>query len=91
MVKHRFVPLYLPPYNPELNLIEILWKHAKYPWRAFTSWTRETLAREVTELMGGFNWLLKYFPTTCNRKHSTSQNAMHACKFSRAFQGMRQP
>ncbi|MFL9856252.1 transposase [Paraburkholderia madseniana] len=23
---------YLPPYSPELNLIEIVWKHAKYHW-----------------------------------------------------------
>lgn len=27
--------LYLPPYCPELNAIEILWKHAKYFWRRF--------------------------------------------------------
>ncbi|MBK7464932.1 MAG: transposase [Betaproteobacteria bacterium] len=24
---------YLPPYSPELNMIEILWKQAKYHWR----------------------------------------------------------
>ena len=30
MIKYRFVPLYLPPYSPELNMIEILWKHVKY-------------------------------------------------------------
>jgi transposase len=23
---------YLPPYSPELNLIEILWRHIKYRW-----------------------------------------------------------
>jgi len=23
---------YLPPYSPELNLIEILWRFIKYPW-----------------------------------------------------------
>ena len=28
---------YLPPYSPELNRIEILWKHAKYFWRRFAS------------------------------------------------------
>ena len=54
MIKYRFVPLYLPPYSPELNMIEILWKQAKYHCRAFTSWTRETLAREVTELIRAF-------------------------------------
>ena len=28
MVRDRFVLLFLPPYSPELNLIEILWKQA---------------------------------------------------------------
>ena len=51
----RFVPLYLPPYSPELNLIEILWKHAKYHWRSFTAWTRDTLISEVTNLLAGFS------------------------------------
>ena len=54
LIVHRFVPLYLPPYSPELNLIEILWKHAKYHWRGFTSWTRDTLIGEVTNLLAGF-------------------------------------
>ncbi|WP_422646233.1 transposase, partial [Xenorhabdus nematophila] len=27
--------LYLPAYSPELNLIEIVWKQAKYHWRRF--------------------------------------------------------
>ncbi len=31
-VRDRFVLLFLPPYSPELNLIEILWKQAKYHW-----------------------------------------------------------
>ncbi|WP_415873359.1 transposase [Burkholderia ubonensis] len=26
---------YLPPYSPELNLIEIVWRHLKYRWRRF--------------------------------------------------------
>ena len=54
LVKNRFAALYLPPYSLELNLIEILWKNAKYHWRAFTSWTRESLMREVMDLNGGF-------------------------------------
>ena len=41
LVKHRFVLLYLLPRSPKLNLIEILWRHAKYHWRAFTSWTKD--------------------------------------------------
>jgi transposase len=33
---------YLPPYSPELNIIEILWRFMKYEWielGAYTSWT----------------------------------------------------
>jgi len=51
---HKFFLLYLPPYSPELNLIEILWKHAKYHWRDFTSWTPATLVREVQNLLASF-------------------------------------
>jgi transposase len=54
LVNHRFIPLYLPPYSPELNLFEILWKHAKYHWRAFTSWTRDALLGEVQALLDGY-------------------------------------
>ena len=54
LVDHRFALLYLPPYSPELNPIEILWKHAKYHWRDFTSWTRDTLLQEVKTLLQGF-------------------------------------
>jgi transposase len=28
---------YLPPYSPELNLIEILWRRIKYTWLPFSS------------------------------------------------------
>jgi len=31
---------YLPPYSPQLNLIEIVWKHFKYHWRRFVTWTK---------------------------------------------------
>ena len=29
---------YLPPYSPELNLIEILWRHIKYRWVPFSAY-----------------------------------------------------
>jgi transposase len=29
--------IYLPPYSPELNLIEILWKFIKYYWIEFSA------------------------------------------------------
>ncbi len=29
---------YLPPYSPELNLIEILWRFIKYEWIQFSAY-----------------------------------------------------
>lgn len=45
---------YLPPYSPELNRIEILWKHAKYFWRRFASVNGLDLVAEIQSLMKGF-------------------------------------
>jgi transposase len=30
LLEHRMLLFYLPPYSPERNLIEIVWKHAEY-------------------------------------------------------------
>ena len=32
MTEKRLIVCYLPPYSPELNLIEILWRKIKYAW-----------------------------------------------------------
>jgi transposase len=45
---------FLPPYSPELNRIEILWRHIKYVWMKFQSWTKSTLAAEVHRILAGF-------------------------------------
>jgi transposase len=45
---------YLPPYSPELNRIEILWKHAKHFWRRFVAKNGADLLDEVQSLMSGF-------------------------------------
>jgi len=45
---------YLPPYSPELNRIEILWKHAKYFWRRFAARNGADLLDEIQSLMRGF-------------------------------------
>ena len=45
---------YLPPYSPELNRIEILWKQAKYFWRRFVSLKGGELLDEIESLMKGF-------------------------------------
>jgi transposase len=45
---------YLPAYSPELNRIEILWKHAKYFWRRFAAVNGADLLDEIQSLMRGF-------------------------------------
>lgn len=59
MVRDRFILLFLPPYSPELNLIEILWKQAKYHWRSFATWAKQDLLQEVQALFGGFGTKFK--------------------------------
>ena len=54
VLEHRMVLFYLPAYSPELNLIEIVWKHAKYHWRRFVTWTKETIDAEIAKLLGGY-------------------------------------
>ncbi|MDE1480733.1 IS630 family transposase [Xenorhabdus bovienii] len=52
--EHNMFLLYLPAYSPELNLIEIVWKQAKYHWRRFITWTKETMEEELNTLLGGY-------------------------------------
>ncbi|WP_255523168.1 transposase [Xenorhabdus sp. PB62.4] len=47
--------LYLPAYSPELNLIEIVWKQAKYHWRRFITWTQDTMEYELNTLLEGYS------------------------------------
>ncbi|WP_374762251.1 transposase [Massilia scottii] len=44
----------LPPYSPELNRIEILWKQAKYFWRKFVRHTAGALVDEVNSIMTSY-------------------------------------
>ena len=37
---------YLPKYSPELNLIEILWKHIKYYWLPISAYKGFAFLRE---------------------------------------------
>lgn len=53
LIEHRLILLHLPPYSPELNPIEMVWKHAKYHWRRFVSWSKDQLFAEVQKLMEG--------------------------------------
>lgn len=38
---------YLPPYSPELNLIEILWRKLKYEWLPFTAYLTFTALKSA--------------------------------------------
>jgi transposase len=53
LVEHCLVLVYLPPYSPELNPIVVVWKHLKYHWRRFVTWTKEKSAEQVQKLMEG--------------------------------------
>ncbi|REF28645.1 transposase [Xenorhabdus cabanillasii] len=54
LYEHNLFLFYLPAYSPELNLIEIVWKQAKYHWRRFITWTQETMENELNTLLGGY-------------------------------------
>jgi transposase len=53
-LEHRMMLFYLLPYSPELNLIVIVWKHAKYHWRRFVTWTKEPINAEIAKLLAGY-------------------------------------
>lgn len=44
---------YLPTYSPKLNMIEILWKQAKYHWRDFVTWSKDSFRFKISELLNG--------------------------------------
>jgi transposase len=48
---------FLPPYSPELNLIEILWKRIKYQWLDFDAY------RSFQHLKENLNFVLNNFGT----------------------------
>jgi hypothetical protein len=52
--KHGLYLYYLPPYSPELNRIQILWKHAKHFWRRFVARNGTDWLNEIQSLMRGF-------------------------------------
>ncbi|YAP82570.1 transposase [Xenorhabdus stockiae] len=49
--EHKLLLLYLPAYSPKMNLIEIIWKQAKYHWRRFNNWTQDTMENELNTLL----------------------------------------
>jgi transposase len=47
--KQGLIIKYLIPYAPELNLIEILWRHIKYFWLPFSAYQCMEALREALE------------------------------------------
>ncbi|KAA6347661.1 hypothetical protein EZS27_004872 [termite gut metagenome] len=46
---------FLPPYSPELNVIEILWRRIKYQWIPFDAYSCfENLKERLTEVLTNF-------------------------------------
>lgn len=45
---------FLPPYSPELNRIEMLWRKMKYEWLPFKSFTPPELEQAIDEIAAGF-------------------------------------
>ncbi|WP_198388706.1 IS630 family transposase [Burkholderia ubonensis] len=54
LIDHKAHLFYLPPYSPELNLIEIVWRHLKYRWRRFITWIKETIDAELADLLAAY-------------------------------------
>ena len=47
--KHGLIIKYLPPYSPELTLIEILWRRIKYTWLPFSAYACLNALSEALE------------------------------------------
>ena len=54
--KEKDVLIYfLPPYSPELNMIEILWKRIKYQWLGFDAYKSfENLKEQLNFILNNF-------------------------------------
>jgi transposase len=50
---------FLPPYSPELNRIELLWRKMKYEWLPFKLYTPDELERAIDKIGQGFGDLYK--------------------------------
>lgn len=53
--KQNLLIQFIPPYCPELNLIEILWKHIKYHWlRPQDFLSADSLVQALTQILTSF-------------------------------------
>ena len=47
--------IFLPPYSPELNLIEILWRKIKYEWLPVSAYqTFQSLTGHVLKVLSNY-------------------------------------
>ena len=54
-VKKGLIVKYLPPYSPELNLTEILWRFMKYYWLPFSAYASfQSLVAAVEDVLNRF-------------------------------------
>jgi transposase len=54
-VKRGLIIKYLPPYSPELNLIEILWRFMKYYWMPFSAYVSlQCLLQSIEDILQRF-------------------------------------
>jgi hypothetical protein len=54
-VKKGLIVKYLPPYSPELNLIEILWRFMKYYWLPFSAYMSfQRLSQAIEDILVRF-------------------------------------
>lgn len=54
-VKRGLILKYLPPYSPELNLIEILWRFMKYYWIPFSAYmSLQALLQAIEDILQRF-------------------------------------
>lgn len=59
--KHRLVIMQLPPYSPELNPIEQVWKKVK-KWLAITPWaTEKEFEMKLAEALNNPDFMVKMF------------------------------
>lgn len=59
--KERLVVIQLPPYSPELNPIEQVWKKVK-KWLAITPWASEKeFEMKLTEALNNSDFMVKMF------------------------------
>jgi transposase len=54
LYEHKMWLIYLPAYSPELNLIEMVWREAKYHWQRFIAWNKMTFESELKNLLAGY-------------------------------------